>query len=79
MGRGPLMIYMRDIENHQCRWIEDGGRVRNPLCCGESTHGHTSWCSKHYKKVFREDVSKATTQMDAAARYMSFTRKKKKY
>ena len=74
------MIYMRDIGNRQCRWIEEGGRIRNPICCGVDTHKDTSWCFKHYKKVFRDDIPiRPKAQTGLAKKYINFARKKKRY
>jgi hypothetical protein len=32
-------------------WI-DGEYAKDPLCCGEKVHKHSSWCKAHYERVF---------------------------
>jgi len=39
------------IAPRRCMWI-DGEYAKDPLCCGEKVHKHSSWCKAHYERVF---------------------------
>lgn len=67
---------MRDANNNQCRWV-DGYIGRDPQCCGEDTHKHSSWCKDHYSKVFREDAVRSKVRFNIGPKPINVSRNKK--
>jgi len=51
----------------RCRWIR-GEVEKDPLCCADPVFRYSSWCEKHYKRVFLKDQRRGKARMELMAK-----------
>lgn len=55
------------VDDFQCRWIR-GEVEKDPLCCADPVFRYSSWCERHYKRVFSQDQRRTKSQVDFMAK-----------
>jgi hypothetical protein len=55
------------VGDFQCRWIR-GEVERDPLCCAAPVFRHSSWCERHYKRVFSQNQRRTKGQVEFMAK-----------
>jgi len=55
------------IGNFQCRWIR-GEVEKDPLCCADRVFRYSSWCEKHYKRVFSQNQAHSKAKVEFMAK-----------
>lgn len=51
-----------------CRWIMGATLGAATEICGRKVKGHSSWCTRHYKKVFHCGQGAARTKFSGYAK-----------
>jgi len=54
---------LSEILPRRCLYI-DSETGPDPLCCNAKVYNHSSWCKRHYMRVFQRDSGCTEAQMD---------------
>ena len=55
------------VDDFQCRWIRDD-ITRDPLCCAAPVFRYSSWCKRHYERVFSQNQRRTKAQVEFMAK-----------